>query len=38
MRANLDCGAGATLEARGPDAEEAVQKLSRIVREMRDYE
>ena len=37
MRANLDCGAAATLEAEGPDAEEAVQKLARVVREMRDY-
>lgn len=38
MRANLDCGADITLEAEGPDAEEAVQKLARIVREMPDYE
>jgi phosphotransferase system HPr (HPr) family protein len=38
MRANLDCGADVTLEAKGPDAEEAVRKLARVVREMRDYD
>jgi phosphotransferase system HPr (HPr) family protein len=38
MRANLDCGAVATLEASGPDAEEAVERLAREVREMRDFE
>ena len=37
MRANLDCGAVATLEARGPDAEEAVARLVKVVREMKDY-
>ncbi len=38
MRANLDCGAVATLEAKGVDAEKAVQQLARVVAEMRDYE
>jgi phosphotransferase system HPr (HPr) family protein len=37
MRANLDRGAVVTLEAIGPDAEEAVERLARLVREMRDH-
>ena len=37
MRANLDRGAVATLEAVGVDAEEAVERLARLVREMPDY-
>ena len=37
MRANLDCGAVATLEAIGPDAEEAVARLEKVVAEMKDY-
>ena len=37
MRANLDRGAVATLEAVGEDAEAAVERLARVVREMRDY-
>ena len=36
MRANLDRGAVATLEAVGPDAEEAVACLAAIVRELAD--
>ncbi len=36
MRANLDCGATATLEASGVDAEAAVERLARVVRELRD--
>ncbi len=36
MRANLDRGAVATLEAIGPDAEEALERLERLVRELRD--
>lgn len=36
MRANLDRGAVATLEAIGPDAEEAVERLEKLVRELRD--
>jgi phosphocarrier protein HPr len=38
MHANLDCGAKATLEAEGTDAAQAVEHLSRVVREMRDYD
>src|SRR5437867_1609166 len=37
MRANLDRGAVAQLEAIGPDAEEAITELARVVREMRDF-
>ena len=37
MRANLEQGAVATLEATGPDAVEAVERLARVVREMGDY-
>lgn len=37
MRANLDRGAVATLEAVGDDAEEAVDHLARLVSEMPDY-
>jgi len=38
MRANLDCGSIATLEARGPDAERAIAHLTKVVHEMKDYE
>lgn len=38
MRANLDCGAVARLEAAGPDASAAVRRLERVLREMRDFE
>lgn len=38
MRANLDCGAIAILEAEGVDATKAVERLARVVREMRDYD
>ena len=37
MRANLDCGSVATLEACGPDAEAAIARLVDVVREMKDY-
>ena len=37
MRANLDCGAVATLEASGPDADQAVERLASVVKEMKDY-
>lgn len=37
MRANLERGATATLEAVGIDAEEAVERLAKVVREMRDH-
>ncbi|MBA3830758.1 MAG: HPr family phosphocarrier protein [Chthoniobacterales bacterium] len=36
MRANLDRGATAMLEASGIDAEAAVERLARLVRELRD--
>src|SRR2546430_14578036 len=38
MRANLDCGAVVTLEAHGTDAEEAVKRLAKLVRELPDFE
>ena len=38
MRANLDCGAVATLEASGPDAEEAICRLMKVVHEKKDYQ
>jgi phosphocarrier protein HPr len=37
MRAKLERGATATLEAVGIDAEEAVERLAKVVREMRDH-
>ena len=33
LRANLDCGATATLEAHGVDADEALQELAKLVAE-----
>lgn len=36
LRANLERGATATLEAHGVDAEEAVEALARLLGEMRD--
>ena len=36
MRANLERGATLTLEAHGTDAEEAVEALEKVLREMRD--
>lgn len=36
MRANLDRGAIARLEAIGPDAEEALEQLEKFVRELPD--
>ena len=35
LRANLDCGARATLEARGVDAEKAVARLENLLEEFR---
>jgi len=35
MRANLDCGATATLEAHGSDAEAAVTRLEELLEEFR---
>jgi len=36
MRANVDCGTTVTLEANGPDAETAVERLAQLVREFKD--
>src|SRR5438477_10757415 len=38
LRANLDKGATATLEAKGRDAEEAVERLARLLHEFRERE
>jgi phosphocarrier protein HPr len=38
LRANLDCGAAATLEAHGVDAEEALERLERLVAEFHERE
>ena|SRR5437870_4408369 len=38
MRANLDCGAVVTLEAHGTDAEEAVERLAKVVKELPNYD
>ena len=36
LRANLDCGARATLEARGIDAEKAIARLVQLLEKFRD--
>ncbi len=36
MRANLECGAQAVLEAHGPDAEAAVDRLVQVLANFRD--
>lgn len=36
MRANLDCGATATLEAEGSDAEVALERLATLISEFKD--
>jgi phosphotransferase system HPr (HPr) family protein len=38
LRANLDQGATAVLEAKGRDAEEAVERLARLLHEFREKE
>jgi phosphocarrier protein HPr len=38
LRANLDCGASATLEARGVDAEEALRDLEDLLAEFHKKE
>jgi phosphocarrier protein HPr len=38
LLANLDCGAAATLEAHGVDAEEAVKRLQKLVGEMHKFD
>lgn len=36
MRANIDCGTTVTLEANGPDAETALERLTQFLREIKD--
>src|SRR5258708_25221731 len=38
LRANLDCGATATLEAHGVDAEEALEKLQKLLGELHRFD
>jgi phosphocarrier protein len=38
LRANLDCGATATLEAHGVDAEEAVERLEKLLGELDKFD
>lgn len=38
LRANLDCGATATLEAHGVDAEEAVERLEKLLGELNKFD
>jgi len=38
LRANLDCGATAVLEAHGVDADEALEELERLLAEFREQE
>ena len=38
LRANLDCGATATLEAHGVDAEEALENLEKLLAEFHERE
>jgi phosphocarrier protein HPr len=38
LRANLDCGAAATLEAHGVDADEAIDELEKLLAEFREKE
>jgi len=38
LRANLDCGATATIEAHGVDADEAVEDLEKLLAEFHENE
>jgi len=38
LRANLDCGATATLEAHGVDADEALEDLEKLLTEFHEHE
>jgi phosphocarrier protein len=38
LRANLDCGAMATLEAHGVDADEALEELEKLLAEFHEKE
>lgn len=37
LRANLDCGATATLEAHGVDADEALEDLEKVLAEFHEH-
>ena len=38
LRANLDCGATATLEAHGVDADEAVERLEKLFGDLQKFD
>jgi phosphocarrier protein HPr len=38
LRANLDCGATATLQAHGVDADEAVERLQKLLGELDKFD
>ena len=38
LRANLECGAMATVEAHGVDAEEAVERLQKLLGELQKFD
>jgi len=38
LRANLECGASATLEAHGVDADEAVERLEKLLGELDKFD
>jgi phosphotransferase system HPr (HPr) family protein len=38
LRANLNCGANATLEAHGVDADEAVERLQKLLGELNKFD
>ena len=38
LRANLDCGATATVEAHGVDAEEAVERLQKLLGQLHKFD
>jgi len=38
LRANLDCGATATLQAHGVDADEAVERLQKLLGELHKFD
>jgi phosphotransferase system HPr (HPr) family protein len=38
LRANLECGATATIEAHGVDAEEAVERLQKLLGELHRFD
>jgi len=38
LRANLECGASATLQAHGVDAEEAVERLEKLLGELDKFD